>query len=52
MSKEVIENQLEIGIKVEMEHTDDKSKAKEIVLDHLTEASDYYTKLGRMEKEV
>lgn len=51
VSKETIENQLEIGIKVEMEHTNDKLKAKEIVLDHLTETSDYYTKLREMEKK-
>lgn len=37
--------QLEIGIAVEMEHTDDKDTAKEIALDHLTEDPEYYTKL-------
>lgn len=38
------------GIKVEMEHTDDFMTALEIVTDHLTEDSKYYTKLNKMEK--
>lgn len=37
--------QLESGIKIEMEHTDDKEKAKEIAKDHLVEDPDYYVKL-------
>lgn len=37
------------GQKVEMEHTDDPAKAREIAMDHLTEDPDYYTKLARME---
>jgi len=32
-----------IGIKVEMEHTDDIKKAVEIAKDHLTEVPNYYT---------
>lgn len=39
--------QLEIGIQVEMEHTDSPEIAKEIALDHLTEDPIYYTKLGK-----
>lgn len=35
--------QLEIGRKVEAEHTDNKEKIDEIVLDHLTENPVYYT---------
>lgn len=46
-----IQEQLKIGIKVEKEHTDDESKAKEIATDHLVEDVDYYTKLAKMEKE-
>ncbi len=33
------------GIKVELEHTKDKSLAQEIAMDHLTEDPKYYTKL-------
>lgn len=36
----------EMGITVEMEHTDDKQKAFEIVRDHLVEDPKYYTKLS------
>lgn len=43
-------DQLERGIKVEMEHTDDPYIAIEIVMDHLTEDRKYYTKLDKMEK--
>lgn len=43
--------QLEMGIKVEMEHTDDKKLAREIAMDHLKEIPDYYTRLKDMEEE-
>jgi hypothetical protein len=42
---EVDQNELELGIKVEMEHTHDPNLAKEIALDHLTEDPKYYTKI-------
>lgn len=42
--------QIQMGIKVEMEHVNDKDKAKEIAKDHLEEASDYYTRLKKMEE--
>lgn len=45
------EKQLEMGIKVEMEHTDDPEIAKDIAKDHLVEIPDYYTYLEKMEKE-
>lgn len=38
-------DQLAIGTKVEMEHTDDPGVAEEIAADHLTEDPEYYTKL-------
>lgn len=44
------ENQLEIGVRVEMEHTVDPDKAREIAKDHLMEDPEYYTKLLKMEK--
>ena len=37
------------GMRVEMEHTDDPMVALSIVLDHLTELSDYYDRLEQME---
>jgi len=38
-------SELRMGIKVEMEHTDDAEKAKKIALDHLAENPYYYTAL-------
>lgn len=46
-----LEGQLKKGIKVEMEHTDSKQKAKEIAMDHLTEDPNYYNKLARIHNE-
>ena len=43
--------QLAKGVKVELEHTDDKDLAREIAMDHLTEFSDYYDRLETMEAE-
>lgn len=43
--------QITMGMKVEMEHTDDPRIALEIAMDHLEEISDYYTRLDKMEKE-
>lgn len=42
-------SQLNQGITVEMEHTNDPKIAKEISKDHLTEDSQYYKKLAVME---
>jgi len=41
--------QEDMGIKVEMEHTDDRDVAREIAMDHLSEDANYYTKLAKME---
>jgi hypothetical protein len=43
-------SQLKKGIKVEMEHTDDRTKAQEIAMDHLTEDPKYYDKLETIEE--
>ena len=43
--------QLAMGIKVEMEHTDDRTVAREIALDHLAEDPSYYTHLQEMENK-
>lgn len=42
-------DELQAGIHVEMEHTDDPAIAKEIAKDHLAEIADYYTRLVKME---
>ena len=46
-----LKKQVEIGLPIEMEHTDDKDKAKEIVMDHLWENPSYYTKLKKSDIE-
>jgi hypothetical protein len=40
--------EVKLGLKVEMEHTDDKAVAREIVADHLTEDPHYYSKLKKV----
>jgi hypothetical protein len=44
-----LQKQLNKGVKVEMEHTDDKNRAKEIAMDHLWEDPNYYDKLKKIE---
>ena len=46
-----INNELVMGTKVEMEHTDNESMAREVALDHLAEIPDYYTRLNKMENK-
>jgi hypothetical protein len=43
--------ELEMGIKVEYEHTTNPLISRKISMDHLVEIPDYYTRLARMEKE-
>jgi hypothetical protein len=38
-----IEKEIEVGVRIEMEHTDDKEIATEIAMDHILEFPDYYT---------
>jgi hypothetical protein len=38
-----IKREIEIGTKIEMEHTNSKKIAKEIAIDHIKEIPDYYT---------
>ena len=38
-----IENEIRVGTKIEMEHTDSEKLAKEIAMDHISEFADYYT---------
>ena len=46
-SLEELTAELHKGIKVEKEHTDSDSMAKEIAMDHLTEDPKYYTKIAK-----
>lgn len=45
-----LKKQLNKGIKVEMEHTNNREKAMEIAMDHLYEDPNYYSKLDKVEK--
>ena len=51
VSVKKILKQLKKGVKVEMEHTDNKQVALEIARDHVEEFVDYYTRLEKMENE-
>lgn len=51
VSVDAIMKQLEMGIKVEAEHTSDEKVAEKIALDHLMELPDYYTRLEKIENE-
>jgi hypothetical protein len=44
-------DELELGVNTESEHTTDKSLAREIAMDHLTEDPKYYTKLKKFESK-
>jgi hypothetical protein len=45
--EDVDPDELELGIKTELEHTSDRELAKDIALDHLSEHPDYYTRLHK-----
>ena len=51
VSVEEIEAQIKKGIEIEKEHTNDKEKATEIAMDHVTEFPDYYDRIEKMEKD-
>lgn len=40
-----VDPELVVGIKVEMEHTDDPEEARKIAMDHISETPDYYSRL-------
>jgi len=44
-----LKKQLHKGVKIEMEHTNDKDGATEIAMDHLWEDPNYYMKLNKIE---
>ncbi len=47
----MVKKQIEMGKKVELEHTKNSKLAKDIAMDHLAEIPDYYSRLKKMEKE-
>jgi len=47
-----LEDQLLMGMEVEMEHTNDELIAREIAMDHLAEDPNYYTKLKKIEEKM
>ena len=49
VSLKKIQKQLEMGSRVEREHTDNAATAMKIAMDHVMEDPNYYTKLARME---
>lgn len=51
VSVEKIEAQIQKGINVEKEHTNDEKLAREIAMDHISEIPDYYDRLYKMEKD-
>lgn len=51
VDKKDLQKQLDMGIKVEQEHTSDKKLAEEIALDHLKEDPKYYDKLKEVEED-
>lgn len=51
VSRDMLQQQLDKGIKVEQEHTANKAMAREIALDHLNEFPDYYDRLEKAEEK-
>lgn len=49
VSLEQIKKQIEAGVKIELEHTNDKDIAFEIAKDHVFEDPEYYDKLKTIE---
>lgn len=50
VSVDKIKAQIKKGVEIEKEHTNDKEKATEIAMDHVTEFPDYYDRIEKMEK--
>ena len=50
MDAKQLKPQLEKGIQHELEHTDKRTEARRIALDHLVEFPDYYDRLDKIEK--
>jgi hypothetical protein len=48
---EVLKKQLEKGIEIEKEHTNDEKTAEKIALAHIDERPDYYVQIDKLEKK-
>jgi len=48
---ETLKKQLEKGIKIEKEHTNDEKAAEKIALAHIDERPDYYVQIDKLEKK-
>lgn len=46
-----LDKEIEMGIKIELEHTNSKEMAEKIAMQHLIEMPDYYTRLKKVEKK-
>lgn len=46
--EDILKKELEMGMKIEMEHTEDPDIAKEIAMDHLDEDPHYYKKIKKL----
>lgn len=46
------QKELNDGISIEMEHTNDRELSKDIAKDHLEEFPNYYTELNKMEDKL
>lgn len=51
VEEKYIRRQLEVGIRIEHEHTSKLAVARHIALAHLSEDPDYYKKLKKIEKK-
>jgi hypothetical protein len=51
VSVEKVKAQIKKGVEIEKEHTNDKEKATEIAMDHVSEFPDYYDRIEKMEKD-
>jgi len=51
ITPEEVHRQINRGVKIEFEHTNDIEVATEIAMDHIGEKLDYYTRLAKVEEE-
>jgi len=52
VTQNFMKKQMNIGSKIEMEHTSSKNVARRIASDHLKESPYYYVELQKMEKRL
>lgn len=46
-----LDKEIQMGIEIELEHTESKEMAEKIAMQHLIELPDYYTRLKKVEKK-